>query len=73
MLSTRAAEFSEELREHLSGKFHIAVRVREIGDKGLRIYQVRKEGNRHLIDVRAVENFPETEIARKFGFYHRLN
>jgi hypothetical protein len=62
LLSTRAAEFSEELREHLSEKFHIAVRVREIGDKGLRIYQVRKEGNRHLIDVRSVENFPETEI-----------
>jgi len=61
LLSTRAVEFSEELREHLSEKFHIAVRVREIGDKGLRIYQVRKEGNRHLIDVRSVENFPETE------------
>ncbi len=61
LLSTRAVEFSEELREHLSETFHIAVRVREIGDKGLRIYQVRKEGNRHLIDVRSVENFPETE------------
>lgn len=65
LLSTRAAEFSEELREHLSEKFHIAVRVREIGDKGLRIYQVRKEGNRHLIDVRAVESFPETETIEK--------
>ncbi len=61
LLSTRAAEFSEELREHLSETFHIAIRVREIGDKGLRIYQVRKEGNRHLIDVRSVERFPETE------------
>ena len=35
--------------------------VREIGDKGLRIYQVRKEGNRHLIDVRLVAEFPDTE------------
>jgi hypothetical protein len=36
--------------------------VREIGEgKGCRIYQTRKEGNRHLVDVRPVENFPETE------------
>ena len=62
LLSTNAKEFSEELREHLSEKFHIAVRVREIGEgKGFRIYQARKEGNRHLVDVRPVENFPETE------------
>ena len=62
LLSTRAVEFAEELREHLSETFHIAVRVREIGEgKGFRIYQTRKEGNRHLVDVRPVENFPETE------------
>ena len=62
LLSTRAAEFSEELREHLSETFHIAVRVREIGEgKGFRIYQTRKEGNRHLVDVRPVASFPETE------------
>jgi hypothetical protein len=62
LLSTRAEEFAEELREHLSETFHIAVRVREISEgKGFRIYQTRKEGNRHLVDVRPVENFPETE------------
>jgi hypothetical protein len=62
LLSTRAIEFAEELRAYLSEKFHIAVRVREIGEgKGFRIYQTRKEGNRHLVDVRPVENFPETE------------
>lgn len=62
LLSTRAKEFAEELREHLSEIFHIAVRVREIGDgKGFRIYQTRKEGNRHLVDVRPVEKFPETQ------------
>src|SRR4051812_44329945 len=60
LLSTRAEEFSEELREHLSEKFHIAVRVREIKDKGFRLYQVKKEGNRHLADVRIVAEFPET-------------
>ena len=63
LLSTNATEFAEELRGYLSEKFHIAVRVREIGDgKGFRIYQTRKEGNRHLVDVRPVESFPETEM-----------
>ena len=61
LLSVNAKDFSEELREHLSEAFHIAVRVREIKEKGFRIYQVRNEGNRHLVDVRQIEFFPETE------------
>lgn len=61
LLSTRASEFAEELRQHLSDKFHIAVRVREIGDKGFRVYQLRNEGNRHLADIRAIENLPGVE------------
>lgn len=61
ILSTRAQEFAEELREHLSERFHIAVRVREVGDKGLRIYQTRKEGNRHLVDVRIEKEFPANQ------------
>jgi hypothetical protein len=62
ILSTRAKEFAEELRQYLSEKFHIAVRVREIGEgKGFRIYQVRSEGNRHLADVRFISEKPETE------------
>lgn len=65
LLSTDAKNLAGKLREFLSKKFHIAVRVREIGDKGLRIYQVRKEGNRHLIDIRPVEKFPETEIVEE--------
>lgn len=66
LLSTNAKDFSEELREHLSEKFRIAVRVCEIGEgKGFRIYQTRKEGNRHLVDVRPVENFPETETVEE--------
>jgi hypothetical protein len=59
IMSYRAAEFAEELREHLSERFHIAVRIREIKDKGLRIYQTRKEGNRHLVDVRMQPVFPD--------------
>ena len=31
ILSPRAKELAEELRDHLAGRFHIAVRVREIG------------------------------------------
>jgi hypothetical protein len=66
LLSTRAAEFAEELRAFLSETFHIAVRIREIGEgKGFRIYQTRKEGNRHLVDVRPVEDFPETETVEE--------
>ena len=60
LLSVRAKELAEELCRHLTEKFHIAVRVREIKDKGFRLYQVRKEGNRHLADVRIVTEFPET-------------
>ena len=61
LLSTDAKNLAEELRSFLSEKFHVAVRIREVGEKGLRIYQVRKESNRHLVDIRAVESFPETE------------
>ncbi|MGC2235480.1 MAG: nucleotidyl transferase AbiEii/AbiGii toxin family protein [Pyrinomonadaceae bacterium] len=62
LLSVRAKDLAEELRTHLSEKFHIAVRVREIGEgKGFRIYQVRSEGNRHLVDLRKVDELPETE------------
>ena len=40
LLSQRAEEFAKELQSHLNGKFHIAVRLREIGKgKGFRLYQ----------------------------------
>ncbi len=58
IISNRAHEFAEELRANLSERFHIAVRIREVKDKGLRIYQVRKEGNRHLVDVRIENSLP---------------
>lgn len=62
IISTNAHELAEELREHLSERFHIAVRIREIKDKGLRLYQVRKEGNRHLVDIRIENKLPDTNI-----------
>lgn len=61
IISTRAHELAEDLRAHLSDRFHIAVRVREVKDKGLRIYQVRKEGNRHLVDVRIEATLPDSQ------------
>ncbi len=62
LLSTRADELAEELKEFLSDKFHIAVRVRAVADgKGFRIYQIRSEGNRHLVDLRMISEFPATE------------
>src|ERR671939_1152788 len=63
LMSPRAAELAEELRTYLSERFHIAVRVRVIGEgKGYRIFQVRKEGNRHLVDVRSVAALPEVKL-----------
>lgn len=62
LLSNRTDELAEELREFLSEQFHIAVRVREVADgKGFRVYQIRSEGNRHLVDLRMISEFPATE------------
>lgn len=84
LMSTEAAQLAEELRDFLSNKFHIAVRVRVIGfDKGYRVFQIQKTGNRHLVDVRPVKELPESQriedvlvigpaelIARKVISYH---
>ena len=84
LISTRADELAEELREHLSERFHIAVRVRVIGaGKGFRLFQIQKPRNRHLVDLRAAESLPHAEriedvlvmsppelIARKVISYH---
>ncbi len=62
LISTRAVELAEELREHLSERFHIDVRVREIGaGKGYRLFQIQKPGNRHLVDLRMVESLPHAQ------------
>jgi hypothetical protein len=59
ILSPRAAELAEELRAYLNERFQIAVRVRTVArGAGYRLYQVRKPKNRHLADVRRVEQFP---------------
>jgi hypothetical protein len=62
LLSPRAAELAEELRMHLSDRFHVAVRVREVADgRGYRLYQIQKSGNRHLVDIRSVPTLPPSQ------------
>lgn len=62
LMSTRAAELVRELCEYLSERFHIAVRVRVVGEgKGYRVFQIQKSGNRHLVDVRPVTALPTSQ------------
>lgn len=63
LMSIRANDLAEELREYLSERFHIAVCVRTVrGDKGYRLFQMQKAGNRHLVDVRPVASLPESKV-----------
>lgn len=62
LMSLQAANVAKELRDHLSQRFHIAVRIREVADgKGYRLYQIQKSGNRHLVDLRAVDSLPQAQ------------
>jgi len=62
LMSPRAAELAEELREFLHQEFQIAVRVRTVaGGRGYRVYQVQKSGNRHLVDLQAVDKLPSAQ------------
>jgi len=62
LVSTRATELAEELREYLSERFHIAVRVPLIGaGKGYRLFQIQKPRNRHQVDVRNAGFLPHAE------------
>jgi hypothetical protein len=64
--SPRAAELAEELRAFLNERFRIAARVREVKDGlGYRIYQVKKPKNRHLVDLRPVEQLPPAQRVKK--------
>src|SRR5213075_640341 len=47
LVSTRATELAEELREYLSGRFPITIHVSGNG-KGYRLFQNQKPRNRHL-------------------------
>jgi len=58
ILSTHAADLAADIQALLSDRFHVAARVREIVPGGLRVYQLRKPKNRHLVDVRQVPELP---------------
>jgi len=62
LISTCAVELAEELREHLSERFPIAVHESVIGaGKGYRLFQIHKPRNRHLVDLRPAESLPRAE------------
>lgn len=62
LMAVRAVDLAEELREYLSQKFHIALRIRKVASgRGFRLYQVKKSGNRHLVDLHSVANLPQAQ------------
>lgn len=62
ILSTRAETIADLLRDKLSKQFHIAARVRSVAQgQGFRLYQLRKEGNRHLVDIRQSDVLPASQ------------
>jgi hypothetical protein len=62
LMSPRAEVVAKELCAALREGFHIAVRTRRVGaGRGLRVFQVRKSGNRHLVGLRSVETLPEAK------------
>jgi len=63
--SSRAAELAEEIRGYLREQLQIAVRVRVVAG-GFRVYQVRREGSRHLVDIRAVHELPPARSLEGF-------
>lgn len=60
LVSTRATELAEELREYLSERFPITIHVTGNG-KGYRLFQIQKPRNRPLVDVRSAESLPHAE------------
>lgn len=62
LLSINARALAQDLRKHLREKFHIAIRIRELKNgQAYRLYQARKSGSRHLIDIRNVDTLPESQ------------
>ena len=63
ILSPRAADLAEEIRQHLAREFMIAVRVREVASgRGFRVFQLREPKNRHLVDVRQTTTLPPNQL-----------
>ncbi len=65
ILSSNAEALAAEIRDRLAKRFHLTIRVREVGRGGdYRVFQVRKPSNRHLADVRNVEELPPAQRIR---------
>lgn len=63
LMATEAEAFAEAICGHLHGELKIAVRTRTVASgKGFRIFQLRKPSNRHLIDVRQVDQLPQCRL-----------
>jgi Nucleotidyl transferase AbiEii toxin, Type IV TA system len=62
LMSPRAAELAEEVREYLSERFHIDVHTHMIRKgKGYRVFQIQKSGNRYFVDVRPAKLLPTSQ------------
>jgi Nucleotidyl transferase AbiEii toxin, Type IV TA system len=63
LVSPRATELAEELREYLSERFHISVTAESINGtgKGYRLFQIQKPRHRHVVDVRTAASLPHAE------------
>jgi len=85
LVSCRARDLAEELKGHLNQMFHMDACIREAAQgKGFRLFQIRKAGNRHLVDVRPVGSLPPAQriegvlvispadlVAQKVMAYHQ--
>lgn len=62
LLSTRADALAEDLRAFVSEHFNVSIHLRRVANgRGLRLFQLRKEGNRHLVDLRVVDALPPAQ------------
>ena len=62
LMALNAAELAEAIRHMLSQRFQMAVRVRAVkAGLGYRVDQLQKTGNRHLVDIRAIDQLPAYE------------
>jgi len=72
LISTRAEELADELRAYLHDRFHIAVRIRRVASgRGLRLFQVQKDGNRHLVLQLAIATNSGNEPVGSAAFERR--
>jgi hypothetical protein len=62
LLALEAESLAAAIQVYLSETFYIAVRVRSVKDSlGYRVYQIQRSGNRHLLDIRQVDQLPPSQ------------